>query len=79
MTAGPPTRGRCALGCSRLVKARDGPGADKGWKQQVNTMAESAANLRQKKLFKTVGRKMTPHLWTGIIEGAPARRGRRRR
>ena len=47
-------------------------GADVGWKEQVKTMmAESVANLRQKELSKTVGRKMTPHLWTGITEARP--------
>ena len=44
-------------------------GADEGWKDQVKTMmAESVANQRQKELSKTVGRKLTPHLWTGITE-----------
>ena len=41
-------------------------------------MAKSAANLRQKELSKAVGRKMTPHLWTGIIEVRP-RVGNRKR
>lgn len=31
----------------------------------------SVANQRQRELSKTVGRKMTPHLWTGITEVRP--------
>ena len=31
----------------------------------------SVANARQKELSQTVGRKMTPHLWTGITEVRP--------
>lgn len=47
-------------------------GADEGWKEQVKTMmVESVANLRQRELSKTVGRKLTPHLWTGITEVRP--------
>jgi len=47
-------------------------GADEGWKAQVKTMmAESVANQRQRELSKTVGRKLTPHLWTGITEVRP--------
>ena len=47
-------------------------GADEGWKQEVKTMmAESVANQRQKELSKTIGRKLTPHLWTGITEVRP--------
>ncbi|MNP68505.1 Methanesulfonate monooxygenase [compost metagenome] len=34
-------------------------------------MAESVANQRMKELSNTVGRKMTPHLWTGITEVRP--------
>jgi alkanesulfonate monooxygenase len=47
-------------------------GADPAWTEQVKTMMmESVANQRQKELSKTVGRKMTPHLWTGITEVRP--------
>jgi hypothetical protein len=34
------------------------------------------ANLRQKELAKVVGRKATPRLENGIIEGAPVRQDR---
>lgn len=47
-------------------------GADPTWVSEVKTMmAESVANQRQKELSQTVGRKMTPHLWTGITEVRP--------
>lgn len=47
-------------------------GADPAWTAQVKTMmAESVANQRMKELSNTVGRKMTPHLWTGITEVRP--------
>jgi alkanesulfonate monooxygenase len=47
-------------------------GADEGLKEQVKTtMVESVANQRQRELSKTVGRKLTPHLWTGITEVRP--------
>ncbi len=40
----------------------------------VNSLAGTAgsvANQRQRELSSTVGRKMTPHLWTGITEVRP--------
>ena len=47
-------------------------GVGEGAKEQVRTMmAESVANQRQKELSKAVGRKLTPHLWTGITEVRP--------
>jgi alkanesulfonate monooxygenase len=43
-----------------------------GWKQQVRALEmNSVANQRQQELSKTVGSKMTPHLWTGITEVRP--------
>jgi alkanesulfonate monooxygenase len=46
--------------------------ADPKWKDAVRKMAnESVAQQRQKELSKTVGRKLTPHLWTGITEVRP--------
>lgn len=42
------------------------------WKEQVKGMTmNSVANQRQQDLSKTVGSKMTPHLWTGITEVRP--------
>lgn len=46
--------------------------ADSGWKEKVSKMTNaSVAQQRQKELSKTVGRKLTPHLWTGITEVRP--------
>jgi alkanesulfonate monooxygenase len=45
-----------------------------GWKDQVKNLSsnmDSIANQRQQELSKTVGSKMTPHLWTGITEVRP--------
>jgi len=44
------------------------------WKKQVQAQTvgfDSVANQRQQELSKTVGSKMTPHLWTGITEVRP--------
>ena len=42
------------------------------WKAQVKALEmNSVANQRQQELSKTVGSKMTPHLWTGITEVRP--------
>ena len=44
------------------------------WKDQVKSISakmDSIANQRQQELSKTVGSKMTPHLWTGITEVRP--------
>ncbi len=47
-------------------------GADETWKAQVKHMATgSVANERMQELSKTVGRKLRPHLWTGITEVRP--------
>lgn len=44
-------------------------GVDQDASARVKAMTDaSVANDRQKELSKTVGRKMTPHLWTGITE-----------
>jgi len=47
-------------------------GADKTFIKGVQSrLSTSEANKRQQELSSTVGRKMTPHLWTGITEVRP--------
>jgi alkanesulfonate monooxygenase len=47
-------------------------GAAESLKREVATRwADSVANRRQRELSRTVGRKLTPHLWTGITEVRP--------
>lgn len=46
--------------------------ADAGWKETVKNMAEdSVAQKRVRDVAKEAGRKLTPHLWTGITEVRP--------
>lgn len=54
----------------RLIEGADTPAA-KAFVKHLESSASSAANNRQRELSKTVGRKMTPHLWTGITEVRP--------
>ncbi|MDM0110891.1 LLM class flavin-dependent oxidoreductase [Variovorax sp. J22R133] len=54
----------------RLIEGADTPAA-KAMVTHLASSASSAANNRQRELSKTVGRKMTPHLWTGITEVRP--------
>lgn len=46
--------------------------SDEEWKTTVKNMAEaSVAQSRVREIAKAAGRKMTPHLWTGITEVRP--------
>lgn len=55
----------------RLIEGANDSAAAKAMVKSLEGSTSSAANERQKELSKTVGRKMTPHLWTGITEVRP--------
>lgn len=55
----------------RLIAGANDSAAAKAMVKHLEGSTSSAANARQKELSKTVGRKMTPHLWTGITEVRP--------
>ncbi|WP_213959797.1 MULTISPECIES: LLM class flavin-dependent oxidoreductase [unclassified Variovorax] len=55
----------------RLIEGANETASAKAMVKALEGSTSSAANARQKELSKTVGRKMTPHLWTGITEVRP--------
>ncbi|WP_213955318.1 MULTISPECIES: LLM class flavin-dependent oxidoreductase [unclassified Variovorax] len=55
----------------RLIEGANETASAKAMVASLASSISSVANARQKELSNTVGRKMTPHLWTGITEVRP--------
>lgn len=55
----------------RLIEGANDSASAKAMVKHLEGSTSSVANERQKELSSTVGRKMTPHLWTGLTEVRP--------
>ncbi len=55
----------------RLIEGANESASAKAMVKHMEASSTSVANARQQELSSTVGRKMTPHLWTGITEVRP--------
>ncbi|HSV60749.1 MAG TPA: LLM class flavin-dependent oxidoreductase [Variovorax sp.] len=65
------TEAQAWAAADRLIEGAADNAAAKALVKHLENSSSSQANNRQRELSKTVGRKMTPHLWTGITEVRP--------